>query len=403
MSTILHDMSTTLMDVPTDYVAGYERARAIDPALADLYIAHTRVGDPQADAVAAYLDGLPRAESVEIIRQAMESPEDDHLLRQHPPVRDFILSIDQTPDWVDPDAFHAAYGLFHRNSHLVLAGMLGGVLVEGFSTNISRSFFITGRLRDSGVRRLRQNNRHMVEIFMPGGLERSGDGWKLSVRIRLIHARVRNLLLRSDDWDVEAWGTPVSAAHLAFAIAAFSARLLKHLEALGGSFNDEEKASFMQVWRYSGHLMGIPDTILFQDETQALRMFEIGGICEPPADLESIVMAHALIRAASRVVGITDHERARKITRYVYRVSRALIGSGLADELNYPPAPTFGVLPWFRLQSRYDRFIRKVRPNSPTHSYFAHFTDLFSASQYDHSGISYGLPDHPYSERSSQY
>ena len=64
--------------------------------------------------------------------------------------------------------------MFLRNLKMVLGGMIAGTLVEGFSTNISQSFFITGRLRDQGVRRLQQNNRHMLEIFFPGGLERPG-------------------------------------------------------------------------------------------------------------------------------------------------------------------------------------------------------------------------------------
>ncbi len=398
-----HTMSTLGTSIPSDYVTGYARAREIDPALADRYISYTTVGDPEADAVVAYLNSLPRAESVELTRQAMDFPDRSELLRQHPLVRDFIASLNDEPDWLDQEAFHAAYRMFHHNSRLVLAGMLGGVLVEGFSTNISKSFFITGRLRDSGVRRLRQNNRHMVEIFMPGGLERRGEGWKLSVRVRLIHARVRNLLLDCEDWDADAWGTPVSAAHLALAISAFSARLLRHMAALGASYSDEERESFMQVWRYSGYLMGIPEPVLFQNEQDALRMFEIGGICEPPPDLESIVMAHALVRAAARVVGIADPEQSRKLTSYVYRVSRSLIGGELADELKYPHTPTWGVLPWFRLQSRYERLIRTLWPNNQTHSYIAQFSDLFTASQYDDTGISYRLPDHPYSERSTWY
>lgn len=135
----------------------------------------------------------------------------------------------------------------------------------------------------------------------------------------------------------------------------------------------------------------------------ATSMFEIGGICEPPADFESILMANALVHAAAQVVGITDRAEAQKLTGYVYRVSRAIIGNELADELNYPPASTFGALPRCRLQSRYGRLIRKVWPKHATHSNFSNFTDLFTASQYDDEGISYDLPDHLYAEESSRY
>ena len=137
--------------------------------------------------------------------------------------------------------------MFHRNSQLVLAAFVAGVLIEGFTTNIAKSFLITGRVRDQGVRRLGQNNRHMMAIFLPGGLYRDGDGWKLSVRIRIVHARLRRLLSNSEDWDTEAWGMPISAAHLGYAISAFSARLLMHMKTLGAEYNDEEYKSFMAV------------------------------------------------------------------------------------------------------------------------------------------------------------
>ena len=78
------------------------------------------------------------------------------------------------------------------------------------------------------------------------------------MRIRIIHGRVRHLLTHSEEWDHEAWGMPLSAAHLGYAISAFSARLLKHMKSLGADYTDEEHDSFMAVWRYSGHLMGIP-------------------------------------------------------------------------------------------------------------------------------------------------
>ena len=80
---------------------------------------------------------------------------------------EFFEKAARPPEWVDLDEFVPGIRMFHRNSRLILGAFVGGVLVEGFSTNIGRSFNITGRLRENGVRRLKQNNRHMIEIFMP--------------------------------------------------------------------------------------------------------------------------------------------------------------------------------------------------------------------------------------------
>lgn len=260
--------------------------------------------------------------------------------------------------------------------------------------------FITGRLRAQGVRRLKQNNRQMVEIFMPGGLERDGDGWRLCVRVRLIHAQVRRLLNISENWDTEVWGTPLSSAHMGYAITAFSARLVRHMRRLGAVFNDEEKESFIAAWRYAGHLMGIPEGILFRDEEHALRIFEIGNICEPEIEEESVIMANALINSAPLVIGVTDTEARRHLVRYVYSVSRALIGDPLADRLNFPRHSSFGVLPWFRFQKRYQYTLGRIFPRFRQGHRFDRFTGLLEASIYDEAGISYSLPDHVYAEES---
>ena len=260
--------------------------------------------------------------------------EGEEALRNAPDsLRQSFKDSETPPEWHYYAAFAPNVRMFHRNSPLILAAFVAGVLIEGFTTNIAKSFIITGRVRDQGLRRLGQNNRHMMEIFLPGGLYRYGDGWKLSVRIRIVHARIRRLLSNSEDWDTEAWGLPIRAAHSGYAVSAFSARLLKHMKTLGAKYDDEEYASFMAVWRYSGYLMGIPETILFHEADDALELYDIGHMCEPDCPMESIVMAHALINSALLIAGITDADGRRKLARYVYRIARSLIGKETADSL----------------------------------------------------------------------
>lgn len=390
------------MQLPNDYRPGYEAARAIDPARASNYIEHTLMGDPEADAVMDELWRLYPRTYFELIQACMD--EDEEGMRNAPPLlREFFQRLETPPAWVDQRAFVPGVRMFHRNSNLILAAFVGGTLVEGFATNIAKSFFITGRVRDRGVRRLRQNNRHLIEIFMPGGLERAGDGWKLSVRIRLIHAQIRRLLNDSPEWDNESWGMPISAAHVGFAVTAFSARLLEHMRRLGAVYNDEESRSFMDVWRYTGYLMGIPETILFRDKEDALELFQIGLACEPDPEMESVSMSNSLINSAPLIIGIDDPKERRSLATYVFRASRALIGDEMADALEYPRSSSTGFLRLFRLQQRYYRLKARLLPQRSSDSNFTRFTSLLQASAFDEAGISYRLPDHVYAEESTNW
>ena len=192
------------MNIPTDYILGYEKARAVVPDSAANYIAHTLIEDPLGEAMAEDLAEFSREESSRLIQAAINS-EGEEALRDAPAsLRNFFREVETPPEWLDYSAFAPGVRMFHRHSQVILAAFVAGVLIEGFTTNIAKSFFITGRVRDQGVRRLGQNNRHMMEIFLPGGLYRNGDGWKLSVRIRIVHAQIRRLLNSSEDWDTEA-------------------------------------------------------------------------------------------------------------------------------------------------------------------------------------------------------
>ena len=392
------------MTLPTDYDhPGIARARELEPEMAENYLAHTVIGDPIADAAVEALAALERVQSSQMIAAFVNSTADDTWPDAPAAVRELFVDATTPPDWLDLAALAPGVRMFHRHTKLVLATMVAAVLVEGFASNISQSFFITGRLRDQGVRRLQQNNRHMVEIFFPSGMERYGDGWKLSVRIRLVHAHVRRLLANSEDWDSAAWGVPLSAAHVGYALTAFSARLLLHIRSLGARISAEEATSFMATWRYSGHLMGVPDSILYRDEAEALPLFAVGGLCEPEPDDASVVLANALVNSAPLVVGIDDPAERRSLARYVYKVSRAMIGHELADKLRYPEQSSFGVLGWFRLQSRWERLLKRILPKYERRNNFTVFTTLLSGSRYDDEGITYRMPDHVYAERSQNW
>jgi len=389
----------TAPQTPGAYVEGYATARGVDPALADAYIRHTRIGDPDLDPVIEDVADLAGDQLQRAIRAGIEH--DDEALRQAPrSLRHFFEDKVGPPPWLDFEAHRPAVRAFNVNAANVLVAFVCGVLIEGFSTLISKSFATTGRVLnpESARRRLMQNNRHLMEVFFPGGMERDGDGWKLSTRLRFVHARVRHLLANSGAWDVAYYGTPISAAHLGLATTVFSMRLLEHAALVGAVFNEDEEASVMQVWRYAGVVMGVPESILFVDRDHARRIFEIAHMCEPEPDSDAASMANALIGAIPLTAGIEGEREQRKVMKLAYRLSRSLIGNDLADQLEFPKMNTVGSLTAFRVRQRLQRFVQgrqKVRLNN--------FSQLLDISVYDRPDDRYRMPDHYLSSRSNPW
>ena len=162
------------MRIPSDNKPGYERARAVEPEIARNYVAHTYVADPEADALMLELASLDPFEMRQLLQAAMDDDEDG--LKQAPAVlREFFDGL-TPPDWVDLSEFPAGVRMFHRNSKVILASFVSGVLIEGFMTNISKSFFITGRVRDQGVRRLATEQPAFSRVFSAGRI-REIRGW----------------------------------------------------------------------------------------------------------------------------------------------------------------------------------------------------------------------------------
>lgn len=387
--------------LPTDYRLNAEEGLAYDPEGAANYLRHTVVGDPELDTLMAELSStFSGAEIGQFIQAGMD--EDTEGLRSAPEgLREFFLSPPPDPPWLDREAFLPGIRAFHRDSGMILGGFVTGVLVDGFTTYIAKSFVLTGRIFDRGVRRLQQNNRHYVEIFFPGGLERHGDGWKLSVRIRFIHAQLRHLLGNAEDWDARAWGMPISAAHTGYATACFSARAIKHAETLGVRFTREERDSIMAIWRYTGWLMGIPESILISSEEEALHLYEIASICEPPISDESIIMSNALLNSAPLVAGVTEPDERRTMAeKQIFPLSRALIGNEMADKLRFPKSRTRGVVFQFRMLQRIQRLMAKVQGKEAASE---SFSQLLNISTYDSTGIGYRLPEHEHSEKAGDW
>ena len=390
------------LQVPSIYSEGYDKARRSDPELATKYMEYVTVADPVADAAVAALASFDQAKVHRLIQAGMDA--DEAAFREAPQaLQDFFHEIGTPPAWFDPEATYAGCRAFHEYSDLFIPAFFV-VTLQNAATLISKAFHLTGRVTtEHGLRRIRQNTRHFIEIMLPGSLDRDGEGWKLSVRIRLVHAQVRRQIRAlADDWNESAYGAPLSGAHMALASANFSATMLRQAMKLGADLDAEARAGFMQTWRYASWLIGSPEELLFEgDEEKTAELYRVACVCEPPPGEEAIVIANSLINALPDIAGIAKGPARRAMTIHAQRVSRALLGTELADQLRFPRRFTGGLLRWLRWKRRLHQSVKNLSPRLAQRWRSEHFSFLLDASVLD--DLSYRLPDQLRADRAKPW
>ena len=157
----------------------------------------------------------------------------------------------------------------------------------------------------------------------------------MTVRVRLIHAQVRRLLLESGNWNADAWGAPINQCHMAGTNLMFSVGVLDGLTRLGYRLERVEREALIQLWRYAGYLLGVEPELLIADEFEGHRLLDLMFTFEPAPDDDSRALVEALMQTSF------DYVRGFKAGRcctvnLCYGISQALIGDEHATALGYP-------------------------------------------------------------------
>lgn len=294
-------------------------------------------GDSRADAVVAMYKKLPAGQGRKLLDQALESGL--HTLTD-PPAELVALfeQIDHEPIWLDRDKINLACDVSRRvglSGELVLRNLslMGGYL----GAAAAKPLVFTGQLDRMTPRRLVETSKFYMDVTSRGGLERNADGFKSAVRVRMMHAQVRAMLLESEKWDM-AWGHPLNQWDSMATILEFSVILLSGLRSIGFIFSKREREAVVHLWRYIGYLMGVDERILPTCEDDAMRALYqvIATICD--SDEDSKLLGQSLADASLQFADdrwinqqLAKAERTLRIgyTRYV-------LGDEAGDTLGLP-------------------------------------------------------------------
>ena len=261
----------------------------------------------------------------------------------------FMDAVERVPFWVD-------WGAIDRGGRLLMrSGLLGGIVLGAKALNYgyaspdgNKPLVFSGRLRQSAPRRLNETSRFVQAVARSGGLRRHADGFKITLKVRLMHAQVRRMILSSGRWQPERWGAPINQHDMAATTLLFSIVTLEGLRQLGLQVSEDEAADYLHLWRYVGHLMGVDAELLPTTERDALALGRLMFATQAPPDDDSRALVRALLEASEQQGSDEERARARRLRPVAYGICRGLLGDVLADQLAIPPTPLRHLVPTVR-------------------------------------------------------
>ena len=301
-------------------------------------------------------------------------------------LRALFAQVDRVPAWVDWDVVDRGGELLRR------AGPLGGIvlgaksLVHGYASPAgNKPLVFSGRLKEMAARRLNESARFVQAVTAPSGLTRWSDGFKISVKVRLMHAQVRRMILSSGRWRTDDWGLPINQHDLSATSLLFSQSVVVGLRQLGLRISSDEADSYIHLWRYASWLMGGEIELLPASEVEAMRLVELIEATQGAADEDSRALTRALMEAPLIEVKTEKGRRwAERRAAFGYAMARELVGPTVAEQLALPITPWRFTIPPIKALVSAMEVVRELSP-------IAHRTAIDMGTRYWQRVVEVGL------------
>lgn len=305
-------------------------------------------GDPVADRLLAWMNQIGMRTARPLFERALERGIDT-VPEAPAALREFFAAVDAIPAWVDPELLKEgarACGISGLTGLRVLRDM---ALMGGYQASaINRTLILTGALQGGVQRRLAETTKWWIDCTGPGGMDRFGDGFKSTLRVRFIHAIIRQHVQGLPEWDSAEFGLPVNQTDMYVTYLGFSVMFLFGQRLMGVPLTRYEGRAVMHLWRYIGWLMGVQERWLYDEEMQGRVALYQNLLSQAPPDESSKQLGRSLRdeplqRHYQRWPWLQGrYERARHLS-----ICRMFLGRKGMQALGLPTL----VLPWYPLIS----------------------------------------------------
>jgi len=319
-------------------------------SLTDAMAAAYQRSDELGDQVAAELFANPQLKAsgnkgYQILQQGLEQGSqvlDDHT----PALKSMLQQAETAPEWLDEQKMAHACAVIHRWGRFAMYALGDFALLGGYAnSDIAKPLAFTGALNgNSSFDRVSETTSFWFDVTEPGGLKPGAKGFRSAVKVRVMHALVRQRLLQHPDWDTEEWGLPINQADALATNVAFSMFMITGVSMLGWRADERDCEAVLHLWRYVAWLMGDDESLLPKNRQQGvdwLYMIALGNRINPDAD--SLELARSYLDNFLQVPGNCMYQA------FVYWLHRAyanwFIPADVRRALKIPPAPLLSWLP----------------------------------------------------------
>lgn len=249
-------------------------------------------------------NGMLRAwPSAPLPHRAAEPPD---LLPGERPVaevlHDYLQQAAHLPDWADAAQVARAEALFMAHGPMSCTLLFCASLPECYvPPQLAGVLHMAGQLEAHTEHRIRQTAAMVFPVMMRGGLmSPEGGGVAQVLKVRLIHATIRHLILRGNPasvrapvprrqrgeptgmhqalsdhgWDVDAQGIPCNQIELAYTLLTFGYVFLRGMRQLGQPLTQDDEEAYLHAWNVVGHVLGIQPQWMAHSMAEAAELFE---------------------------------------------------------------------------------------------------------------------------------
>jgi len=285
-------------------------------------------GDPQADDFIKHVFSDPVKKQQ--LQQWMSAPSGAAQLKLLPiafPGFAFIEKATELPSWAQPRLMKAGAIFYARHSEIIMS--LLGLLSLPYCYNAANGamvLYLSELIRKQTTKRLYDTAVFVWEVMGPDAFGKYGNAYEEILKVRMMHAAVRNYTLQSGQWD-NSWGLPINQEDMAGTNLSFSLIVIRGLRMLGYSVSQEEQAAFMHIWAVVGYFSGLDEDLIPENSKRAQQLDTI------IKQRQFSVSAHGQELTRSLTDHILSVNKSKATANDILGLMRYLLGKEIADML----------------------------------------------------------------------